>query len=636
MLQIIQPSPRTAVTQLVGLLFVGLMALPSPLWAGRATPTPGAVGPPPITSDITQTSFPPSKGGKIDPLRKGPKMSALEAKLSRERCERADHIVKQANDFRDESPLAVSYFKRALNLCPGHPEGNFRMGVISFHQKKTDAAIKSFKRSIKSNPNFVDGYFNLGIIYRKKNKPKIAKKYFTAGVKRDPQDALSYYNLGVLQYTALDRLRAQTSFIKAIAADPNLAEPHFFLGAMYQEQGERQKAKRELRKAIQLNSGLALPRVFLSAILETEGESQQAQRELDQAISIKPASVNVGYGLKEFYFNEGKSNAILTHIRKRKKIFSKSRLGRAIMAAKIRPSTMLPTKKSLPAQRKMAREERDIFGRAREAQEISTDHKALANRKMATKRNNSGARGIPSKPKPAHSRKPTALGTYQIRSGDTMAIVARRFRTTSAILMGLNTTRIEHPSVLNVGDVIRVPQKSKPRKLRRKRQKGRRRISKRRGRKRRGGRRLSSKRTSRRRTKRRRRQRKYQRYRIRRGDTFSKIARRFKTSAKTLMRLNRKTIEHPSFLEVGMRIRIPARRAKKRVRKRRQKRMLRRKRAVKKSRTRRTSKRNPRVRKKFGKKIVPQKRTSKKMPALRKKASKKKTNSRQKMPSARN
>jgi len=72
-------------------------------------------------------------------------MSAEEAELSRRRCLRANYIVKQANKFNDESRLTVQYFKQALDLCPGHPEANFRMGVISYHQKETDTAMESFR-----------------------------------------------------------------------------------------------------------------------------------------------------------------------------------------------------------------------------------------------------------------------------------------------------------------------------------------------------------------------------------------------------------------------------------------------------------------------------------------------------------
>ena len=56
-------------------------------------------------------------------------------------------------------------------------------------------------------------------------------------------------------------------------------------------------------------------------------------------------------------------------------------------------------------------------------------------------------------------------------------------------------------------------------------------------------------------------------YRIKRGDTLAKIARRFKTDAETIMGLNRSRIEHPAFLEVGMKIRVPASGKKKRRKK---------------------------------------------------------------------
>ena len=84
-------------------------------------------------------------------------MLTEESRLSIRRCGRAKYIVKQANKFEDESALTVQYFKQALDLCPGHPEANFRMGVITYNKKQVDAAIKFFERAIKSDSGFVDG-----------------------------------------------------------------------------------------------------------------------------------------------------------------------------------------------------------------------------------------------------------------------------------------------------------------------------------------------------------------------------------------------------------------------------------------------------------------------------------------------
>ncbi len=515
---------------LAGALFICALAFPAKVLAGAAVP------PPPITGDIGKPTLPPPSTGKVDPLRSGPRMSTKEARLSRQRCEKSAYIVKTANAFSDESPLAVRYYQQALDLCPGHPEAHFRMGVISYHKKQIDPAIKSLERATKSDPGFGDGYYNLGIIYRQRKDGKKAKKYFTYAAKSNPRDALALYNLGVLEYLSLDRLAAQVSFKKAIASDPKLAEPHFFLGAMYQEQGERQSAKKELKTTIKLNPELALPRVFLSAILETEGNNRDAQSELDNAIAINPSSVNVGYGLEDFYFNEGQSTVILTHLRKKRK----KRIFRAAIPAK---------KMDAPRERaglpggSMGKgvEAKEEFGAKSEAKEMPT----------------LSARAAP----PAKDSGPEAMeeesgpGNYRIRPGDTLGKIAKRFGTTFATLMGLNHNRIEHPSVLEVGDMIRVPEKPTIKKKRRRRSK----KSARRMRKKRAARKSKKRRSS------------AGTYRIKRGDTLSKIARRFKTDSKSIMALNRSRIEHPAFLEVGMKIRVPTVKKKGKKKKRRRK-----------------------------------------------------------------
>ena len=545
-----------------------MLSLPSAIWAGQAAPAPGDA-PPPITGDITQTTLPPLRRENIDPLRRGTKMSAEEARLSRLRCLRADYIVKQANEFNDESRLTVQYFKQALDLCSGHPEANFRMGVIAYHQEQTNSAIDSFQRSIKSDPDFVDGYYNLGIINRLQKKPAKAREFFKKAIRIDPGDALSLYNLGVLQYSTLERLKAQESFKRSIKSDPDLAEPHFFLGAMYQEHGERQKAKQALQMTLRLNSKLALPRVFLSAILETEGESQAAQRELDQAITISPASVNVGYGLEEFYFKEGKSNNILTHVRERKTKRTEAQVADAEPAAEIESTDIEKNSKSvteLPGRRmpKTSSSSRMEGGEAKEEFIPSENSREARETKKIEKTEVRLRAGTP--------------GVYRVRSRDTVAKIARRYGTTVAVLMGLNTTRIEHPSILDSGTNIRVPVNKSKSKKRRRVKKSKRRRTKKTARKKRS-RRRSTKNT----------------YRIKRGDTLAKVARRYKTNVKTLMGLNRSVIEHPSMLDVGMRIKVPGSR-KSKVRKKKVTRKKRRakKRTAKKSTDTLTTKRKTR------------------------------------------
>ncbi len=488
-----------------GVILTGALALPAAVLAGPAAPNQA----PP--RDIEQTVPPEPSKKSFDPLQSGPSISPKQAAARLHKCARATYVVKQANGFQDDSPLTVRYYQQALDLCPGHPEANFRLGVIAYNKKDIDGAIKLFERAVKSDLKFVDGYYNLAIIYRKQKKTKKAREYFQTTLKHNPRDPLALYNMGVLQYLSLDRDEALKSFQKSAAANPRMAEPHFFIGALHQEQGRHGAAKKELRNAIRLNPKLTLPRVYLSAILEIEGDNKGARAELNRALELNPASVNVGYGVEEFYFQESQGNEILSHIRVRRvDALPKPpmKANEAKSAFKMNPPP--PGKTKSPG--KNAGNKKNL-GPRREAREISP--RPIPQKKRRALKKSASKKRTPPKKK----------NLYRVRRGDTLAKIANRYGTTLKTLMGLNYNRIEHPSVIEIGDVIRVPRKSRA-SVRKDRKTGPRRS--------------------------------YRVYRIKRGDTLAKVARRFRTSTKTLLRLNRKRIEHPDYIEVGTRIRVPA------------------------------------------------------------------------------
>ncbi len=484
-------------------------------WAGPATP--------PISTDPNQAGAilrppPPASAEPAprDPPKLGEKPSAEEAAANRERCRRADHIIDQANKFEDESPIAIKYFEQALEICPSHPKGNFRLGVIAYHQKNRDAAIKSFERAIQNDSNFVDAHYNLAIIYRHLNKPKESRENFEKAVGIAPNDALSLYNLGVLQIRDLERNKALATFRQAVTADPKLAEAHFFLGALLQEQGQKKSAKNELGLAIQLNPQLALPRVFISAILESDGEATRAKDELNKALSLNKAALNIGYGYEDFYFKEGKGNDILSRVREKPKAPLPPKLA----------SRVAPGEPGAP-------EKEESFGPKREAREMPVESKPEP------------SDDTPPAPPPKKIQPTAASRNYRVRRGDTLSKIALRHRTNLDTLIRLNLDRIEHPSVLEVGNLIRVPASrngrafAKPQKT----------VKRKRGR----TPKTSSKRG---------RAARYLFHRVRPGDTLGKIAAKYKISLDSLIRFNRNRVEHPSIINVGDLVRVPARKNK--------------------------------------------------------------------------
>lgn len=553
------------------------LSLGAGAWAGPAQ-EPGRVGapssPPPqiqtLPPDLIQPSGPRpvSPGGAGEGLKMGPKPSEEVNTAQKERCERASYIVRQANELGDESPLTVSYVRQALNLCPNNPAANVRMGIIQFHQKNLAEARKAFQQALREGAHLPEVHYNLGIFSRKEKKDGEALSHFRRAVELDPRNAANLYNMGVMQGRVQERGQAIESFRKAIQANPRMAEAHFFLGALLQEQGQSNDARKAIQESIRLNAKLALPHIYLAAILEAEGNSRAAQEELNRAMQLNPASVQVGYSLDDFYTKEGGANEFLSRVQERGK--EENAMAAVPPAEEKKP----PRGGAAPVQG---------FGPRREAQEVPVSGQGRAAPREPEKESGPPARpqaaaaprqresAPPAPPKaaaapkreparparrapspPAQPKEAPAGRIYRVRAGDTLSTIAARHGTSTAVLARLNRDRIEHPSMIEPGQEILVPVLQRPRP-----------ASARRAPARSAPRRPAAARAPARTPAPPREPSRV--HRVQRGETLALIARRYGTTVEILMRLNRDQIEHPSMIQVGQSIRVPAPKAAQRV-----------------------------------------------------------------------
>lgn len=58
----------------------------------------------------------------------------------------------------------VAYYK-GLQLNPGHPEGNLRMGLLYASQQKNDKALKYLKTAVGMNEQYGEGFYYLGLLH---------------------------------------------------------------------------------------------------------------------------------------------------------------------------------------------------------------------------------------------------------------------------------------------------------------------------------------------------------------------------------------------------------------------------------------------------------------------------------------
>ena len=98
--------------------------------------------------------------------------------------------MSKGNDFRRSDPgKAVSYYLKALDQKPSHPEVNYKVGDCYYRMGKHSKAIGYFDKAISAS-GFRAAYTRIAqSLAATGQKPK-AVKYLEEGLQRYPGDAL--------------------------------------------------------------------------------------------------------------------------------------------------------------------------------------------------------------------------------------------------------------------------------------------------------------------------------------------------------------------------------------------------------------------------------------------------------------
>jgi len=95
-------------------------------------------------------------------------------------------------------PLAVEYFKTALELKPKSVEAWYHLGMLYQAGGKYDEALKVYRKLIEVDPKAFLGYYNTGYIYLTEYlEYEVALAYFDTVVSLEPSYTDAMYNRGV-------------------------------------------------------------------------------------------------------------------------------------------------------------------------------------------------------------------------------------------------------------------------------------------------------------------------------------------------------------------------------------------------------------------------------------------------------
>ena len=156
--------------------------------------------------------------------------------------------------YRDigDTAQAVLFIQQAVDVDPEYYDALDMLGVI-YSQKKSPLALDYFKRALEVRPNSPNIYYNMGTYFQSKLAYNEAIENYTNCIQLDPNQKFAYYNLGYIHIGLQVYSKAVEYFTGAINSDDRYYQAYYGRGYSYEILGDVQRAKLDYETVLNIN-----------------------------------------------------------------------------------------------------------------------------------------------------------------------------------------------------------------------------------------------------------------------------------------------------------------------------------------------------------------------------------------------
>ncbi|MBF0571105.1 MAG: tetratricopeptide repeat protein [Candidatus Omnitrophica bacterium] len=164
-------------------------------------------------------------------------------------------------------------------------------------------AMSDFKKAVELDPDYADAYYNRGVSYGQNGNFIQAMSDYSKAIEKKPNHAQAYYSRGVIYDKHGDFLQAISDYNKAVGIKPDYADAFINLGAIYAKKGNFDKAILEFTKAIEAGSKDVEVYEDRGSVYAQKGNFYAAMSDFTKAIEIKPSYAETYYDRGVFYYH---------------------------------------------------------------------------------------------------------------------------------------------------------------------------------------------------------------------------------------------------------------------------------------------------------------------------------------------
>ena len=204
------------------------------------------------------------------------------------------------------SDLAVTAFKKVINLKPDYADAYSNLGNTLQDQGDIDQAIKVYKKAILLKPNYAEAYNNMGIALKNLGKLEESIIAHNKALSLKPDYADAYNNLGNVLKEIGKYNEAIDAYKKAILLNPHFAEVYSNMGSALKDQGKLEEAILAHNKALSLKPDYADAYNNLGIALQDQNKIKESIDAYKKALVIKPDDAEIHQNLSFMLLRNGK------------------------------------------------------------------------------------------------------------------------------------------------------------------------------------------------------------------------------------------------------------------------------------------------------------------------------------------
>ena len=194
-------------------------------------------------------------------------------------------LLRRDNNY----PLAIEYYKKAIQLNKIDHEAYGNLGNVYFDLQKPDSAFYNYRYAISLKPDYHPAMDNMGAMFAVVGQYDSAIKYFTRAIEVKPDYKPAYSNRA-LAYMTINRYEeAIKDYEKFLQYEPDAADIYNSIGSCYQRLGKYQESLISINKAIEL---IPNPVFFLNRSYTYNGLNNPDQARKD-ALTAKQNGVQI-------------------------------------------------------------------------------------------------------------------------------------------------------------------------------------------------------------------------------------------------------------------------------------------------------------------------------------------------------